>query len=184
MVVEHRPKRSGPRGGPNILDAAEAVSEKVMSAAFDASQQLNSLGIRHAIVGGIAVGAHGAPRATKDVDFIVRQEDAFSGTLVLSFKAGVPISVRGIAVDYLTPEGNAHAELLQRALDEAPVSEGMPVIPLEALVILKLQAARRHDIDDVARLCETADVAARIQDYVAENAPELQSRLELALGEP
>lgn len=31
-------------------------------------------GIRHALVGGLAVGHHGHPRATKGVDFIVGDE--------------------------------------------------------------------------------------------------------------
>lgn len=119
MVVEHRPKRSGPRTGPDLLEAASAVSEKVMQAAYDASHALKALGIRHAIVGGIAVGAYGAQRATKDVDFLVNQEDAFSGEAVLSFKPGVPIAIRGIAVDYLTPEGNEHVALLRKAVAEA-----------------------------------------------------------------
>jgi hypothetical protein len=154
-----------------------------MLAAYDASKELSALGIRHAIVGGIAVGAHGAARATKDVDFLVNQEDAFSGVTVLSFKAGVPIAVRGVVVDYLTPEGNQHPELLRQALIDAPVSEGVPVVPLEALIVLKLQAARRRDLDDVSRLCETADVEDHIRKYLQVHAPELLVRLALALQE-
>jgi hypothetical protein len=183
MVVEHRPKRGGPRSGPDLLEAASAVSEKVMLAAHDASKELSALGIRHAVVGGIAVGAYGAPRATKDVDFLVNQADAFNGITILSFKPGVPIAVRGVVVDYLTPEGNDHVELLRQALADARESEGIPVVPLEALIVLKLQAARRRDLDDVARLCETADVADHIRKYIAANTPELLARFDLALGD-
>jgi len=181
MVVEHRPKLRGPRSGPDILEAASAVSEKVMLAAYDASKELAALGIRHAIVGGIAVGAHGAPRATKDVDFLVNQADAFNGVTVLSFKAGVPIAIRGIVVDYLTPDGNPHADLLRQALVDAKESEGVPVVPLEALIVLKLQAARRRDLDDVARLCEAADVEDHIRTYLTVQTPELLGRFELAV---
>ena len=152
-----------------------------MQAARDASLELSALGIRHAIVGGIAVGAYGAPRATKAVDFLVNQADAFSGATVLSFKAGVPIAVRGVVVDYLTPEGNEHVELLRKALVEATVSEGIPVVPLEALIVLKLQAARRLDLDDVARLCETADVEDHVKNYITAHTPELLPRFALAL---
>jgi len=154
-----------------------------MLAAYDASKALSELGIPHAVVGGIAVGAHGAPRATDDVDFLVNQEDAFNGALILSFKPGVPIAVRGIVVDYLTPEGNEHVELLRRALVEALESEGIPVVPLEALIVLKLQAARRRDLDDVARLCETADVEDHIRQCLLAEAPELMARFELAMKE-
>lgn len=43
------------------------------------SEALTSLGVRHALVGGLAVGVHGHPRATKDIDFIVGAE-AFATT--------------------------------------------------------------------------------------------------------
>jgi hypothetical protein len=165
-----------------MLEAATAVSEKVMLAAFDASKKLESLGIPHAIIGGIAVGAHGAPRATTDVDFLVSERDAFRGTRILSFREGVPISVGDVRIDYLTPEGAPYVELLQQALLAAPVSEGMPVIALEPLVVMKLHAGRRRDLDDVARLLEQADTEAYVRKYVVTNAPELIERFELALG--
>lgn len=183
MVIEHRPTLSGPRSGPDILDAASAISEQVMAAARDASAQLDVLGIQHALVGGIAVGAHGAPRATKDVDFLVSQAEAFSGDTILSFKAGVPIAVRGIVVDYLTPEGSAHADLLHRAIVDATRSEGLPVVALEPLVLMKLTAGRRRDLDDVAKLLEAADVERRVRGYLKDNAPELLGRLDVALSD-
>jgi hypothetical protein len=183
MVVQHRPTRRGPRSGPDIIEAASAVSEKVLLAAYDASRELSALGIQHAIVGGIAVGAYGAARATKDVDFLVNQADAFNGVAVLSFKPGVPIAVRGIEIDYLTPEGNEHMPLLRQALADATESQGLPIVPLEALIVLKLQVARRRDLDDVARLCATADTEAHIREYLGAQAPELIRRFDLALQE-
>ena len=165
-----------------MLEAATAVSEKVLTAAFEASEQLRSLGIPHAIIGGIAVGAHGAPRATKDVDFLVNERDAFSGTRILSFREGVPIAVGGITIDYLTPEGAPYVAPLTLALHNAPVSEGMPVIDLEPLVLMKLHAGRRHDFDDVCRLLEQADTEDHVRKYITINAPELLGRLDLAIG--
>jgi len=164
-----------------MMEAASAVSEKVMMAALAASQQLFSIGVPHAVIGGIAVGAHGAPRATKDVDFLVNEADAFSGTHILSFKAGVPIAVRGIVVDYLTPEGSPYAALLKRALGESVISEHIPVIGLEPLVLMKLYAGRRRDLDDVQRLLEQSHVEARVRKFITEQAPDLIERLDLAI---
>jgi hypothetical protein len=183
MVVEHRAIQNPRRTGPDLLEAASAVSEKVMLAAYDASRELTWRGIPHALIGGLAVGAHGAPRATKDVDFLVSQADAFEGTVVLSFKPGVPIAVRGIVVDYLTPEGSPHAALLSHALKQAKVSQGVPVIALAPLVLMKLQAARRRDLDDVSRLLQRADDEERIREYLKTHAPELVEQLDLALEE-
>ncbi len=155
-----------------------------MLAAYDASRALAELGIPHAVIGGLAVGAHGAPRATKDVDFLVNEADAFTGTMVLSsFKAGVPIAVRGVVVDYLTPEGSPHAALLRQGIVDASESEGIPVVPLEQLIVMKLEAARRRDMDDVARLLEQADLEDRVQRYLQKHAPDLIARLELALSQ-
>lgn len=183
MVIEHRKQQGGLRTGPSFQLAASAVAESVMFAASEASKQLDILGIKHAIVGGLAVGAHGAPRATKDVDFLVNEAEAFAGTAILSFRAGVPIAVRGVVIDYLTPEGSDHAELLRQALAEAPRSEGLPIVALEPLVIMKLVAGRRRDLDDVARLLDQADVEQQVRSYVTANAPELMGRLDLALSE-
>jgi hypothetical protein len=86
-------------------------------------------------------------------------------------------------VDYLTPEGSAHADLLHRALLDAPRSEGIPVVALEPLVLMKLVAGRRRDLDDVARLLEQADVQSRVRGYLQSHASELLGRLDIALSE-
>lgn len=42
---------------------------------FSITSMLLKLGIRYAVVGGIALAFHGRPRFTRDVDFLVYQED-------------------------------------------------------------------------------------------------------------
>ena|SRR5215813_364046 len=66
-----------PRRPVNVMDLKEVfkfVSPLLRDAAIKAADQLNQLGIRHALTGGLAVGAHGYIRATVDVDFLVGQE--------------------------------------------------------------------------------------------------------------
>lgn len=181
MVIEPRPRRVTV-ASPSLLEAATAVSAKVISAAQAASAQLFELGIPHALIGGIAVAAHGAPRATKDVDFLVKQSDAFSGNVILSFRAGVPIAVRDVVVDYLTPEGTPYEAVLLTEMYAAKASPDVPIIGLDPLVLMKLIAGRRRDLDDVARLLDKAHTEQRVRSYIADVAPDLLERLDLALN--
>jgi hypothetical protein len=82
-----------PRRRVSVMDLKEVfrfVAPRVRDAAVKTAGQLNLLGIRYALAGGLAVGAHGYVRATSDVEFLVGDE-AFEhqGSLV-AFKAGVP----------------------------------------------------------------------------------------------
>src|SRR5262245_12124278 len=66
-----------PRRQVNLMDIKETfsfVAPKVREAALKTAAQLNHLGIRYALAGGLAVGAHGYIRATTDVDFLVGEE--------------------------------------------------------------------------------------------------------------
>src|SRR5262245_8403338 len=90
--------------GPSLERALAALPASVATALTEGSKRLTSLGIRHAIAGGVAVGVHGAPRNTTDVDFLVGIE-AFEGAgLVLTHRAGVPVRVGDVAVDLIPAE--------------------------------------------------------------------------------
>ena len=60
--------------GANLSVVEGVVAPRVLDAMRSASDELTRLGVRHALVGGLAVGAHGYPRATKGVDFLVGDE--------------------------------------------------------------------------------------------------------------
>ena len=79
----------------NLDDIFRFVAPAVRDAAVRTTAQLTQLGIRHALAGGLAVGAHGYVRTTSAADFLVGEE-AFEhhGSLV-TFRAGVPIEVNG-----------------------------------------------------------------------------------------
>lgn len=88
---------------PSSLDGV--VSPRILHALRVASKQLTALGVRHALVGGLAVGMHGFPRATKDVVFLVGDEafEHHPGGIV-TMKPGVPIQVDGVLVDLLSAQ--------------------------------------------------------------------------------
>jgi len=168
--------REGPEG-PDLKPVADAVSEKVWRAMVDASKSLRALDIRHALVGGLAVGAHGWPRATRDVDFLV-DDSAFvkteSGVVIL--RAGIPVQAHGIAIDTISVRDDERH--LLSAIEAAEVSEGIPVLPVAALVYLKLASPRSQDRQDVLNLVAAGLDLDRVRRYLDTNAPKLREKFE------
>lgn len=156
---------------PDLLLLDDTVAPRILDAMRAASARLTELGVRHVLVGGLAVGAWGHPRATKDVDFLVGEEafEHHEGGLV-TMKYGVPIQVGGVAVDLLSAAAN------DREDDLAPPTRGdVPVAPLATLIYLKLKSPRPKDLVDVMELIRIgidrdairADLVARSPDLVA-----------------
>lgn len=140
---------------PSLLDGV--VAQPILAAWEEASALLTQAGIPHVVVGGLAVGAWGHPRATRDVDFLVHETDAFDAHgLVLAFKSGLPVSVRKVPIDYLTAE----TYRLERR-NELRVPTRQAVAPIEVLFLLKLRAHRMQDQADVVALIKAGvDVGA------------------------
>jgi len=149
----------------DLKEVFSFVPPALRHAAVKSAQQLTALGIRHALAGGLAVGAHGYLRATTDVGFLVGDE-AFErhGTLV-TFKAGVPIEVGGVRIDYLSPA--SLGTQLEEVLNSPPVNEGLGVVPIEVLVFMKLIAGRRRDLSDVVELIKVGVDVKTIREYLS-----------------
>src|SRR6185436_8535667 len=115
----------------SLLDGVVAAG--VLDAMRASAAELTRLGVRHWLVGGLAVGAYGYPRATKDVDFLVGDEafEHHAGGLV-TMKPGVPIQANGIIVDHLSAQ--AGESFLTAPLP--PASATLEVAPIEVLVYL------------------------------------------------
>lgn len=156
---------------PSLLD--DIVAPKVIEAMKAASNALSAAGVRHVIAGGLAVGAHGYPRATKDVDFLVGGE-AFEhrpGGLV-TLRAGVPFQVNGIAIDFLSPARDE--EFLEAALD-APAGSILEAAPL---IYLKLRSSRLKDQVDVIELIKAGLDIDACRSYLRAHTPDLVDRFE------
>ncbi len=158
-------------GFMDIKDALDFVAPKVRDAALKAAAQLEQLGIRHALAGGLAVGAHGYIRATADVDFLVGEEAFEHHGVLVTFRPGVPIEVDGVRIDYLSPV--ALGPQLEAVLDEPAVSEGLAVVPIEALIYMKLRARRRQDLLDVVKLIDAGADVRRVRLYLEQHAGNL-----------
>lgn len=163
----------GQRPDLSLLDGV--VAPQVLQAMRRSAEVLSRLGVRHWLVGGLAVGAYGHPRATKDVDFLVGEE-AFEhhGGGIVTMKAGVPIQVEGVVVDHLSAQ---EAEsFLTSSLP--PTSARLEVAPVEVLVYLKLKSPRAKDRADVIELIKSGIDVAVCREYLARHAQEFVSKLE------
>jgi hypothetical protein len=120
-------RRRMARPDPSLLEGV--VAQEVLDAMRVASATLKRVGVRHVVVGGLAVGANGFPRATKDVDFLVGDEafERHPGGLV-TLRPGVPFQVNRVAVDFIGAEEGEG--FLARALEAEPGSmiEGAPLV--------------------------------------------------------
>jgi len=137
----------------------------------DLLQAFNDHGVRYLVVGGYAFGVHAEPRATKDLDLLIRSDEANSAAVYRALtQYGAPLDglsrqdfVDGSAFQIGQPP--ARVDILQRidgvTFDEAWQNriEGLVdgevkvnVISKEDLIRNKLACAREQDLLDVKKL--------------------------------
>src|SRR4051812_25934256 len=156
---------------PSLL--VDVVAPKVLEAMKLASEALTAANVRHVVVGGLAVGANGYPRATKDVDFLVGAE-AFHhhASGLVTMRPEIPFQVNGVAVDLLSPD--AGEEFLDAVLASPPGS----MMEAAPLVYLKLKSPRRKDQVDVIELIKGGIDVKTCRAYLAAHAPHFVAALD------
>ena len=167
------------RKSPDVALLDDTVAPRILDAMRVASARLGELGVRHVLVGGLAVGAWGHPRATKDVDFLVGEEafEHHAGGLV-TMKYGVPIQVGWVAVDLLSAAANDREDALGD-----PATGGVPVAPLPVLMYLKLKSPRPKDLADVMELIRLGIERDPIRADLVARSPELVEKWDRAVAE-
>lgn len=153
---------------------ADAVASRVLLDAIDASRRLAELGVPHALIGGLAVGVHGHPRATKDVDFLVGEEAFELTSPLLVYREELRDLARLSVIDFLAVPAD-YPSLVEH-LVPASASGEIPVVPVEALILLKLHADRPQDRADIVALLEAGADAAGVTRYLRNHAPGLTTR--------
>lgn len=183
---------------------------KELSKALDEfSRIFERMDVEYAVMGGIAVRAHGIPRPTQDVDFTVAIErsrlaefyEAAGGlgytvpeTYISGWVdevAGMPlvrvrryVEGRGVDVDVFLAESPFQRELLARARTEQVDGLPLRVVTPEDLILLKLVSHRHRDLADVGDILFTQGQLDEA--YMRRWAKELRvlKELESVLAEP
>lgn len=156
---------------PDLDPVLEPLHPRFKKALELAYAQLQRKHVPAALIGGLAVAAYGHIRNTKDIDFLVDFDAAFEGSAVISLREGMPIKAEGLTIDLLPAEES----WLRKALDQAvpDVALGIPVLPLTALIAMKLLAWRPKDQADVLGLIdwydETGPLVGDVQAYLEKN---------------
>lgn len=165
----------------DLKDVFRFVSPQVRNAAVNTAAQLERIGVRYALAGGLAVGAHGYIRATTDVDFLVGEEAFDHHGPLVTFKPGVPIEVEGIRIDYLSPV--SLGAQVEEALNHPLTSEGLAIVPIEVLMYMKLVANRRRDLVDVVELIKAGADFRAVRDFLKQYASDLVPLFEELVNE-
>ena len=109
-------------------------------------------------------------RATRDMDVIVAAEDIAVARELLSnagWQCTGDLTIGGTS--WQSPDGKAldvlegHSSWWPQAIAEAQTNldtQGLPILPLPYLVLMKFQSGRTVDIGDITRILGQADAAA------------------------
>ena len=156
-----------------LHELGAAVSPDVIEDAIEVGELLARLQVPHALIGWLAVGLNGFPRATSDVDYLVGSEAFETTSPFLVFREELRSRVEMGIIDLLAVP-DAYPCLLDQLAIVKPGE--VHVIAPEALILMKLSANRPQDRADIVRLIE-ADVEQReVAAYLAEYAPDLLNR--------
>ncbi|MGQ9625701.1 MAG: hypothetical protein ACUVV0_02200 [Anaerolineae bacterium] len=191
MFIELARRRQRPGSGSR----PEFLRRRTANIAWpDLSAVLSPL--KWAVVGAVATRLYMPERATQDLDIAICAEDGPEAKQKLASAGFVyqgELSIGGSS--WLSPEGIA-IEVLEReepwlpeALAEAQGNrdaQGLPILPLPYLVLMKFQAGRIQDLADAARMLGQADekALAEVRALFARYAPADIEDLEslIALG--
>lgn len=154
------------------IDEALSLSSAALGAAFwEAHRALTEAGVPHAVVGGLAVGAHGFPRPTRDLDFLVGDEAFVTHGAIVTFAPNVPYAIGKIAVDYLSPMDDIERQVIDDA--RAALKTGaVVVVPAYVVVAMKLRSGRARDRLDVIELIKAGIDVRETKAHLADVAPQ------------
>ena len=163
------------------------------------SNDLEEHGISYAVIGAVALLAHGYPRFTEDIDLVMTAEglEKFHEELVgLGYVPAFPgarkrlkSTVDGVSIEVMTTgeypgDGKPKPVSMPEPTTASTEIDGIRFVTLEKLIELKLASGmsapdRLKDLADVQELIKIrkldADFASRLDPYVREKYRELEA---------
>ena len=143
----------------------------------EVSKMFSEAGIRHALVGALGANAYrDRPRTTGDIDFLVGDE-AFEKHAGGFVTMRVPVvEFDGIDIDQVPLTESLL--VIQDGLERAHYSEGVPIAPVDTIVVMKLLAGRTQDLADVEAIVESGADREMLREAVRKAAPDREPRLD------
>ena len=133
--------------------------------------------IEWAVAGGLAMHLYGSPRLTKDVDIIASDHLSLTARHKLSFGGSSYILEVGkytVQVDWIVRTDGYQKYYRSALKDTIRLPNGLRIVTPEWLVILKYNAGRQKDLDDIVFLLKEDGLVNRptVKQKVIETAGE------------
>lgn len=136
----------------------------------EVSKLFTAAGIRHALAGALGANAYrNRPRTTEDIDFLVGDE-------ALETHAGGFVTLRvpvvefdGIQIDQV-PLTEA-LRPIEDGLSRAAICDGVPIAPVDTIVVMKLIAGRTQDLADIEAIIESGADRELLREAVGRALP-------------
>ncbi len=149
------------------------MATDLFDALFEVTAALERGGVEYALVGGLAVAVHGAPRATTDIDLLVAPDDAEEAVVIAKrtgfqfealphqFNDGMRLrrvtridAGESLTVDFMLADPPLQPAWHSRERYDAGDGRTLWVVGREELIAMKVQAGRAKDLADIERLQE------------------------------
>lgn len=149
--------------GAGLQAQLDMLSLPMREAVLAACTAYAELGVPYALVGGLAAGAMGRPRFTKDVDFLVGEQAFRKSGLIISFALPMPLQAGDVAIDPIPlPEEPERRAVLQEALAhpemDTTTGQSVPLLAATWLAYMKLASPRGKDRDDIVGMMQAGRV--------------------------
>jgi hypothetical protein len=155
----------------SINNLKSVASLALHTAASEVSAMLRHSGVRHVVVGGVAVCCNGYSRTTSNVDYAVGTGAFEHRNKALYLRTDLPVKYLGIPVHYVAPTNPFEQAMLEQYL-VIPDWGQVPILPIKPLIVMKLISRRHKDLADLVellkrRISEIEDIRA----FVGESLP-------------
>jgi hypothetical protein len=155
----------------SINNLREVVSESFYAATSEVSELLRSAGVRHTVVGGVAVSCNGFGRTTRNIDMGVGKCAFEFRNKGLFIRPDLPVQYLGIPIHYIAPSSAFEQAMLEQYL-VVPAPGDVPILPIGPLVVMKLIAKRHKDLSDIVELVKRRiNEIEYLRTFVADNLP-------------
>lgn len=153
-----------------VEQVAQSLAQPMIATdtGIEAAQQAGQLAAQEeidwAIAGGLAMHLYGSPRLTKDVDIIASKNLSLTPKHRLSFGGSsytLQIGKYAVQVDWIV-RNDGYQKYYRAALKDAiTLPNGLRLVTPEWLVILKINAGRQKDLDDIVFLLKRQQLVDR-----------------------